>query len=134
MTRLKRLAHVNIRCARLSDTIAFYVDVLGLVATPVPGADDMEHRAWLRDPAGEPVLHAGDLDVGTGGTIGAQRGSGAVDHIAFEGSDPDGFARHLDALGCGYRRNSVPAARLEQLFVKDPDGILIELNFFAEDD
>lgn len=131
MSGLKRLAHVNIRCARLAETIRFYGDVLGLVATPLPGADHMEHRAWLRDPSGDPILHIGDQDVGTGGADGPQRGSGAIDHIAFECDDIAGFRAHLDRLGHRYRHNAVPAAGLEQLFIHDPDGILIELNFFV---
>lgn len=131
MTRLRRLAHVNIRCARLADTIAFYGDVLGLTATPLPGADTMDHRTWLRDPSGDPIIHISDLDVGTGGASGPQRGSGAIDHIAFECTDITGFRAHLDRLGHQYRHNAVPAAGLEQLFLKDPDGILIELNFFT---
>jgi catechol 2,3-dioxygenase-like lactoylglutathione lyase family enzyme len=132
MNRLKRLAHVNIRASRLAETIAFYRDVLGLVATPIPGTDDMTHRAWLRDPSGDPIIHVGDLDMGTGAAGGAARGGGAIDHVAFECRDIQGFRAHLDALGHGYRHNAVPAAGLEQLFVEDPDGILIELNFFTD--
>lgn len=131
MSRLRRLAHVNIRASHLAETIAFYEEVIGLVATPIPGMVDMTHRAWLRDPSGDAIVHVGDLDVGTGGAEGAHRGGGAIDHVAFECDDVTGFRAHLDRLGHAYRHNIVPAAGLEQLFLHDPDGILIELNFFA---
>jgi hypothetical protein len=31
-----------------------------------------------------------------------------------------------------HRINRVPAAGLRQLFVHDPDGVLLELNFFGD--
>jgi len=59
----------------------------------------------------------------------SQRGYGNFDHIAFLASDYDATCRHLDALGVEFRNNDVPRARLRQLFLTDPNRVMIELNF-----
>src|SRR6185437_9587161 len=53
----------------------------------------------------------------------------ALDHIAFRGLDLDATRATLKSRGLRYRENEVPGARISQIFVHDPDGILIELNF-----
>ena len=55
--------------------------------------------------------------------------TGALDHLAFRGSDPDAMMKKLDSLGIRYEHNAGP--RLRQLFLQDPDGIIIELNYPA---
>ncbi|MGH8680407.1 MAG: hypothetical protein ACREVP_02745, partial [Burkholderiales bacterium] len=55
--------------------------------------------------------------------------SGVVDHIAFLATDPEKFAKRFDAVGLAARRRYFPEFQLFQMFVKDPDGLTIELNF-----
>ena len=59
----------------------------------------------------------------------ARDNAGVVDHIAFQGTDPEGVARRLAALGVPSRSRHIAEIELFQLFVKDPDGLVIELNF-----
>jgi hypothetical protein len=54
-----------------------------------------------------------------------------IDHIAFLASDPDGFVKQLKNLGVPVRPRNFPESQLYQLFIKDPDGLTIELNFFG---
>ena len=61
-------------------------------------------------------------------------GTGALDHIAFRASDYDGFLARLVASGVVPDRLDSPAAGLRQLFVLDPNGIKLEINFFATRD
>ena len=56
--------------------------------------------------------------------------TGAVDHIAFRGEDFVHYKARLDQLGIVYRHREVPDLRLQQLFISDPDGVTLELNFF----
>jgi hypothetical protein len=57
--------------------------------------------------------------------------SGVVDHIAFLATDPGGFVKRLKELGVPVRPRSLPESELFQIFIKDPDGLTIELNFFG---
>ncbi len=54
-----------------------------------------------------------------------------VDHIAFLASEPEGFIGRFKELGMSYRPRSLPESDLFQLFIKDPNGLTIELNFFG---
>jgi catechol 2,3-dioxygenase-like lactoylglutathione lyase family enzyme len=57
--------------------------------------------------------------------------SGVVDHIAFLAADPQSVEDRLQAMGVTARKRYLPASCLFQMFVQDPDGITIELNFFG---
>jgi len=116
---LRSLDHVNISCADLDRSRAFYADVLGLhdgkrPAFSVPGA-------WLY--LGErPVVHL----------VGEARGgddTGSFDHVAFEAEDFDGVSAHLARLNVTHETSNVPGAPVRQIFLLDPDGVKIELNF-----
>jgi catechol 2,3-dioxygenase-like lactoylglutathione lyase family enzyme len=57
--------------------------------------------------------------------------AGVVDHIAFLASEPGGFIRRFKERGVEYRPRSLPESDLYQIFVTDPNGLTIELNFFG---
>ena len=67
-------------------------------------------------------------------TASATDNTGVVDHIAFLATDPEAFAERFDAMGLKARKRYLPEFRLFQMFVKDPDGLTIELNFHGLDD
>jgi hypothetical protein len=57
------------------------------------------------------------------------QGSGSVDHIAFLATDWPGMRKRFDTLGVRYHEQHVPALDLLQVFLVDPSGVTIELNF-----
>src|SRR5882757_8764451 len=105
------LDHWNVYCKDLKATVRFYERYVGLYdgdrpPFPFPGA-------WLY--AGEkPILH---LVSETGRK---DHGRGAIDHIT------------KDKIPFEVRK--VPARPLQQVFLHDPDGVMIELNFWNEAD
>jgi catechol 2,3-dioxygenase-like lactoylglutathione lyase family enzyme len=121
----RALEHFTIRCRDLEHTRDFYSGVLGLTVGPRPNFNFAGY--WLY--AGEtPVVHL----VADEGAVGARddgESTGRLDHIAFRGENFDAMVALLDAQGIAFRRTTVPGFRLRQLFVRDPDGILVELNF-----
>jgi len=133
-----RLQHYNIRTTKVDETIRFYADVLGLYSgyrpTQRPGA-------WMYDKTDIPVVHISGIDLSNPEALAALEahlgkrdlstlnGSGAIDHIAFEGEDYDAFRRDLEGKGVVYTARDVPEIDLKQLFVTDPNGITVELNF-----
>ena len=129
---VNKLEHFLVRAADLAATKAFYETVLGLRDGDRPSFPFPGHWLYLGD---SPCVHlvgtSADAAQGAylddGDRAEANVGSGAVDHIAFSATDLDGMLERLEDLGVPARRREVPG--LVQLFVEDPNGITIELNF-----
>ncbi len=47
----------------------------------------------------------------------------------FLATDPEAFAQRFDRLGIKPRNRYFPEFKLDQSFIRDPDGLMIELNF-----
>lgn len=121
------LEHYTIRCASLERTRDFYRDVLGLSAGERPNFPFKGYWMYL---GGVPIVHLVDRaesEVRDGPHRAGD--TAALDHIAFRGFDIEATRATLRAHGLGFRENAVPGGRIHQIFVPDPDGILIELNF-----
>ena len=57
--------------------------------------------------------------------------SGVVHHVAFASFGFDGMKQRLEAKGMAYESRQVPGGDLWQIFVDDPNGVMIELNYEA---
>lgn len=138
---IARLAHFSIRTTDMDASRRFYLDVLGFKegfrpAFKFPGL-------WLYQGGDESdygVVHIIGIDpddpAGLADYLGekgadALRGSAAVDHIAFLATDLPDMHRRLAAAGLEFRERTVPDLGLHQLFVEDPSGVTIELNYPA---
>lgn len=132
---IQRLDHVNIRTSDLPGTIRFYTEVLGMTCGPVPGDADTSQRAWIYSGNNMPVVHVGTQDLralrgeNEAPDDGDVYGSGTVDHVAFECTDREGLVARLEAANVTYHHNYVEAVDLHQLFIRDPNGVILELNF-----
>jgi extradiol dioxygenase family protein len=63
---------------------------------------------------------------------GRAAGTGPVDHIAFSATDYHDMTTRLNARGVDYDENFVADIDLRQLFLRDPSGVKVELNFMPE--
>src|SRR5215218_3954144 len=115
---VRGLDHVNIVTPDVPGTVAFYEAVVGLASGARPNFSFP--GAWL---------YAGDRAVIhlMGGERG--RGTGSLDHVAFEAEDFEGTRRRLEERGLAYEVRDVPGSAIRQLFVHDPNGVKLELNF-----
>ena len=136
------LNHFSIRTTDLDASRRFYADVLGLSVGPRPDfpfpglwmyrgdhgdvANAVVHLIGIdrSDPDGL-KKYLGDRDEA------ALAGSGAVDHIAFFADGLAAMLAHLKRQSVAYRERTVPSIGLHQLFLEDPCGVVIELNFPA---
>ena len=123
--RIVDINHVAIKTLDLDATNAFYTDVLGMKKAYRPDFDFP--GSWLQ--MGGTMIHvmAGHAAVDKNGKF--SRGGAAVDHISIMAEGFDSFRDNFKKRGMDWREFGIPEAGIWQLFVKDPNGILIELNF-----
>jgi catechol 2,3-dioxygenase-like lactoylglutathione lyase family enzyme len=128
------LDHVNILTADLEATASFYERVLGLTRdrnrTLPPGFQG----AWMRDAAGNAIVHLVWKDPASDRYDGYEPGlpTNAVHHVAFQCQGFDAMRERLDGLGIAYRVSDRRHAALRQVFLADPNAVNIELNFAGE--
>jgi catechol 2,3-dioxygenase-like lactoylglutathione lyase family enzyme len=127
------LNHYFVRANDLERSRRFYCDIVGL--EPMPRPDFPFPGYWL-GTGGKIQVHMGPHGIPNAefyylGTTPASAtdNTGVVDHIAFLATEPEAFAERCDAAGLVTRKRYFPEFRLFQMFVKDPDGLTIELNF-----
>jgi catechol 2,3-dioxygenase-like lactoylglutathione lyase family enzyme len=119
------LDHFNIRTRNLADTVRFYEDVLGLEKGPRP--DFAFPGAWMYSE-GKAVVHLVDISR----TDEPQKpDSGVVHHVAFVSRGFADMKQRLESAGFKYDARQVPGGELWQIFVDDPNGVMIELNYEA---
>ena len=125
---IRKLDHYNMVTARLDETVRFYTQVLGLTNGPMMGSH--KFGAWLYDTTDRPVVHLVGIDPDEMPAAGrAVTGSGAIDHVAFECSGYTELRAKIVDLGLAFRESVIASLDLKQIFVKDPNGVTLELNF-----
>jgi len=142
---VRRLDHVNVLTRDLPGTIAFYEDLLEMKAGPAPSGD-IRRAAWIYDDGDLPILHIqavdatqpeakfADIRKRLGDMIGRLdlerlADTGSVEHVALECSDYERMKKRCEERGIEARLNLVQRTGLRQIFIRDPNGVILELNF-----
>lgn len=134
---LRKLAHYAVRAKDLEASRRFYEDILQLragrrPAFPFPGIwlylDDDESEFGVVHLVGE---GAGASHYLGAGPATASADTGLLDHIAFLADDWPALRERCRAAGLAYVERAVPGLGLMQIFVTDPSGVTVELNFPA---
>ena len=125
---LEALEHYTVNCADLAAARDFYRDVLGLEEGFRPDLGFAGHWLYCGDV---PVVHLLGRDGALPENRGAEQGgdTGSFDHIAFRGRDAQAMIVRLKAHGVAFRENRIAEIKLHQLFVRDPNGVVVEMNF-----
>lgn len=131
--KVNALDHVNIITADLDGTASFYEDLLGLERRNGPPPLTPQNCQWMYDQANRPILHLNSEDCPRAYDRETRSGpTGAVHHIALNCSGYDEMIARLDRRAADFQRNTVAAIGLRQIFTMDPNGVLLELNFFGD--
>lgn len=134
---ISHIEHYLVAADDIDGTAEWYCRVLGLEEGPHPdfgfpvkwlyaNGTDVVHIGPSAKTAGENqkrYLGRTSRDTGTG--------TGALDHIAFRASGLKRMIAHLRAQKVDFNERRASNQALYQLFLYDPNGIKIELNFDA---
>jgi catechol 2,3-dioxygenase-like lactoylglutathione lyase family enzyme len=130
---LTELNHYFVRANDLERTKRFYCEVLGMQEMPRP---NFAFPGYWLGVGGKVQVHMGphnlpDASLHYMGTTSrsATDNAGVVDHIAFSATQPKELDARLKAMNVPARKRYRPEIRLLQMFLQDPDGLTIEINF-----
>lgn len=131
---VSHLEHFLIQTADLKATRDWYVDVLGFREGPHPDFKFPVVWLYLGD---KDVVHLTEGGKGVsanrkaylGQQSEATQGSGVIDHMAFRCIGLRDMMEHLRDKKVEFRQRMVSDQGLFQLFLFDPNGVKVELNF-----
>ena len=127
------LDHVNIIAADLDGTARFYAELFGLERRNGPPPLTPDTAQWMFDDAGRAIFHINSVDCPrTFQREVAPGPTGSIHHVALNCSGYAEIVERLDARGIERRVNLIEAIGLRQIFTMDPNGVLLELNFFGD--
>lgn len=131
---LSHIEHFLLQTADMEKTREWYVNVLGMRVGTNPDFKFPVFWLYLGD---KDVVHVteGGRNVSehrrkyVGQESQATSGSGAIDHLAFRATGLRDMLSHLKRLGADFKQRQVDDQGLYQLFMFDPNGVKIELNY-----
>jgi catechol 2,3-dioxygenase-like lactoylglutathione lyase family enzyme len=148
---IKRIDHYSIRTLDVEASRKFYTEIIGLRVGPRPPFNFP--GLWLYN--GEPpadldhadgnygIVHVMGVDrenpqalldyMGGADPDTQQGNTGALDHVALAVTGRAGMLERCRRGNVSYFERAVPVLGLHQVFIKDPNGLTIELNFPASE-
>jgi catechol-2,3-dioxygenase len=100
----------------------FYCDVVGLTEGFRPTFDRFGFWLYIED---KDVLHLITPKENDG--LSSQKSS--FDHVAFKTSNYQGVLKKLQSLSIPFEEKTIPGMTAHQIFLRDPAGNRVELNF-----
>jgi catechol 2,3-dioxygenase-like lactoylglutathione lyase family enzyme len=134
-TGVSAIEHVLVLCDDIERAREFYCDVVGLSLGDRP---PLEFPGYWLYAGQSPCVHVAQRGpylehaARLGLPVSEGPGPGPVDHVAFRGVDYEEMRSRLDRAGVPAVLNTVPNGGPRQLFVQDPSGVRIEINFMPE--
>ena len=138
---LDKLAHYSIRTTDLEASRVFYTELLGFRVGYRPPFDFPGIWLYMSDDETEygtvhiigidPNDPQGLIEYLGDKSLDSLVGTGSVDHIAFTATGLAEMRRKLAARQMQVRERTVPSLGLHQVFLTDPSGVIIELNYPA---
>ena len=137
-----KLDHFSIRTLDIDASRRFYTEVMGFREgfrppfkfpglwlyndVPYPDSYGVVHIIGV-DPGDPEGLkeYLGDRDLES------LKGTGTVDHMAFNATGLAEIRERLKRHDIAYRERTVPSLGIHQVFFEDPSSVTIELNFPA---
>ena len=133
IVKVNALDHINIITADLDGTARFYTELFGLERRNGPPPLTPHNAQWMYDDTGRAIFHINSLDCPrTYERQVAEGPTGSIHHIALACTGYAEMTARLNTRGLERQVNTVDAIGLRQIFTMDPNGVLLELNFFGD--
>ena len=136
---VSHIEHFLVAADDIDATRDWYVRVLGMQSGPHPDFGFPVHRMYVNGVdivhIGPSAKHAGDIQKKYLGRTSqrTEEGTGAIDHIALRATGLRAMLEHLRKEKVPFTQRRANGQALFQLFLYDPNGIKIELNYTAEE-
>ena len=135
---LSHIEHFLLQTSDMEKTREWYTTVLGMRVGPSP---DFKFPVFWLYIGDTDVVHVCEGGKGVsenrkqyvGQQSEATEGTGVVDHIAFRATGLRDMLAHLKKLKIDFKQRQVDDQGLYQLFMFDPNGVKIELNYSASE-
>ncbi|HEV7478413.1 MAG TPA: VOC family protein [Burkholderiales bacterium] len=134
---ISHIEHFLVAADDIDATRDWYARVLGMKSGPHPDFGFPVHWMYLGDVdivhIGPSAKQAGEIQKKFLGRTSqdADAGTGALDHIAFRATGLRQMLQHLRAQNVPFTQRRANGQALFQLFLYDPNGVKIELNYAA---
>jgi len=133
---LQHLEHYLVQTVDFPGTVRWYQEILGLMPGPTPNFGFPVQWMYI---GGRDVLHithggskaTENRKIYLTQTSTSTHGSGVIDHVGFRCMGLRDTIRSLKEKGVEFRQRRVDDQGLYQLFLFDPNGVKVELNFPA---
>lgn len=140
---ISKLAHYSIRTTDLEASRRFYTGILDFRVGPRPDFDFPGLWLYLGEDESEfGIVHIIGIDPdnpeGLASYLGERpsaepAGTGTVDHIAYLATNWAEMRSRCESAGQDFMIRVVPTLGLLQVFLRDPSGVTIELNYPARE-
>ncbi len=131
--RVNALDHVNIFTEDMAGTTRFYADLLDLNVRNGPPPSKPEMVQWVYDDQNRPIFHINAKGAPQAFQRECPSGpTGPIHHVALSCSGKDEVIARLTARAAEFTVQGIPSIGLTQIFTHDPNGVLLELNFFGD--
>jgi len=134
---LQLLEHYTIRSADMEATRDFYCRAIGLRVGKRPPLSFPGYWLYCGEtpvvhlvPLADPKAIRGQVNVPAINC--ARPGGGAVDHVAFRAENAPAMRRRLKANSIAFKEQLQPGSGLVEMFLDDPNGVTVEINFRNE--
>ena len=134
---ISHIEHFLVASDDIDATRDWYARVLGMKSGPHPDFGFPVHWMYVDDidivHIGPSAKQAGDIQKKYLGRTSqkSDEGTGALDHIAFRATGLRQMLEHLKREKVPFSQRRANGQALFQLFLYDPNGIKIELNYAA---
>ena len=136
---ISHIEHFLVASDDIDATRDWYARVLGMKSGPHPDFGFPVHWMYVDDidivHIGPSAKQAGEIQKKYLGRTSqkSDEGTGALDHIAFRATGLKQMLQHLRSEGIAFSQRRANGQALFQLFLYDPNGIKIELNYAAQE-
>ena len=136
---VSHIEHFLVAADDIDATRDWYARVLGMTSGPHPDFGFPVHWMYVN---GVDVVHIGPSAKQAGEiqrkylgrtSQASEAGTGALDHIAFRATGLRQMLEHLKREKVAFTQRRANGQALFQLFLYDPNGIKIELNYAADE-